>query len=86
MSSTACGTGPSRAGIAPEADFWAAPKNEPPKAAYAPACPTPTAAAKLRAIMAEIDRAIKAGVSPDTLATEWERLDEAAMICRKARP
>lgn len=48
----------------------------------APACPMPTAGGKLRAIEAELDAAIKAGASPDTLATEWERLDDAARICR----
>ena len=82
---TACGVGPSRIGIAPEPEFWTAPKSDPPKAAYAPACPTPTAAAKLRAIEAELDRAIKAGASPDVLASEWERLDAAAMICRRGK-
>ena len=48
----------------------------------APACPTPSSAAKLRAIEAEIEAAIRAGAAPDALATEWERLDEAARICR----
>lgn len=51
----------------------------------APACPSPTSAAKLRAIEAEIEAAIKAGASPDALATEWERLDGAAKICRGVR-
>lgn len=48
----------------------------------APACPTPSSAEKLRAIEAEIEAAIRAGAAPDALATEWERLDEAARICR----
>jgi hypothetical protein len=79
-----CAAGPSRTGIAPEPEFWTAPpaKAEP-KTAFAAACPTPTEAAKLRVIEAELERAIKAGASPDALATEWERLDEAARICRK---
>jgi hypothetical protein len=85
VSLSACETAPSKTGITPEPDFWTPPKREPPKAAFAPACPTPTAAVKLRAIEAEIERAIKAGAAPDTLATEWERLDQAAMICRKGR-
>jgi hypothetical protein len=94
MSLTGCGGGPGRIGVAPHPEFWSAPapakpKTEPktePKTAFAPACPTPTDAERLRAIEAEIEEAIKAGASPDTLATEWERLDEAARICRKGRP
>jgi hypothetical protein len=50
--------------------------------AISPACPTPTAAARLRAIQAELEAAIKAGVAPDALSEEWERLDQAARICR----
>lgn len=48
----------------------------------APACPAPTAAARLRAIQAELETGIKAGAAPDALAEEWERLDQAARICR----
>jgi hypothetical protein len=86
MCLSACAAGPGRIGIAPEPEFWSTPAKAEPKTAFAPACPTPTDAARLRAIEAEIERAIKVAVSPDTLATEWERLDEAARICRKARP
>ena len=95
MCLTACGTGPGRIGISPEPEFWQelAPKSLQPldkpadkPTAFAPACPTPTDAAKIRAIEAEIERAIKAGASPDALATEWERLDQAARICRNILP
>jgi hypothetical protein len=50
--------------------------------AIAPACPAPTAAARLRAIQAELEAGIKARAAPDALAEEWERLDQAARICR----
>jgi len=83
---TACGTGPGRIGLAPAPEFWIAPPAAPNRTAFAPACPTPTDAARLAAIEAEIAAAIKAGAPPDILSTEWERLDEAARICRKARP
>lgn len=52
------------------------------RAMLAPLCPTPTSAARLGKIAGEIDRAVAASVSPDVLATEWERLDAAARKCR----
>lgn len=52
------------------------------RGAIAPACSTPTNRDKQVTIAGEIDGAIKAGASIDTLATEWERLDEAARTCR----
>lgn len=48
-------------------------------------CPTPTPDAKLNPILNEIDAAGAAGHPPNVLATEWERLDEAARKCREAK-
>lgn len=47
-----------------------------------PLCPYPTDRGKLVKIAAELDAAIKAGTPPNTLATEYERLDAAARGCR----
>lgn len=52
------------------------------RATLAPICPTPTPDERLTKIAGELTAAIKAGVSPDTLAGEWERLDEASRECR----
>ena len=48
----------------------------------AAACPTPTAQGRLAAIAAYLGAA-PAGAGLDALATEWERLDEAARACRR---
>jgi hypothetical protein len=59
-----------------------------PKVALEPVekvCPSPTKAEMLPAIARELDAAIKAGVPPNTLSTEWERLDEGARACRGAK-
>lgn len=45
-------------------------------------CPVPTPKERLPRIAAEIEAAIRAGVPPDALATEWERLHNASQICR----
>jgi hypothetical protein len=45
-------------------------------------CPTPTPVEKKTRILKEIEDSIAAGVSPDTLATEWERLDKGATACK----
>lgn len=52
------------------------------RAILAPICPAPSSSTSLTKIEAELDRAIAAKVSPDVLAREWERLDEAARKCR----
>ena len=44
-------------------------------------CPWPTPRAKLEVISDYLDRA-PADKGLDTLATEWERLDNGATICR----
>lgn len=51
------------------------------RAKVARACPTPTPVKSLPAIERELVAAIAAGAAPDTLATEWERLDEGARKC-----
>lgn len=48
----------------------------------APICPTPTSSTKFGKIAGELAAAIQKGVPPNTLSTEWERLDEAARKCR----
>ncbi len=53
-----------------------------PRKVLAPLCPLPTPPAKIAGIERELVAAIAANASPDTLATEWERLDAAARICR----
>lgn len=55
------------------------------QAAWAPACPTPTERQKLVTIKAELEAAIAAGAAPDTLASEWDRLDSASRACRGQR-
>lgn len=45
-------------------------------------CPWPTPRPKLEIIADYLNRA-PADPGLDTLATEWERLDEGARICRK---
>jgi hypothetical protein len=50
--------------------------------ALAPICPTPTPGSKITIIASELEAAINAGVPPDTLAAEWERLQEGAMSCK----
>lgn len=63
------------------------PAPEPVKAAPAwrPVCPTATPAALHAVIAGELERSIRAGVPPDRLAVEWERLNAAARICRNGR-
>lgn len=53
----------------------------PDRAALAPACPTPTARARLEAIAGYLEAAPPAA-GLDALATEWERLDDGARACR----
>jgi hypothetical protein len=48
-------------------------------------CPTPTPQTLYDDIAGEIERGIKAGAPPDTLATEWERLNNGAQICGEGR-
>ncbi len=50
---------------------------------FAPACPTPTPDAKKLTIADELEAALPTGRPPNTLAEEWERLDEAARACRE---
>jgi hypothetical protein len=46
-------------------------------------CPTPTSSDRLDRIAAELAKALRDGAALNTLATEWERLDEAARACRR---
>ena len=75
LSLSACASGTSGAAL-PDA----APSAR--RAVLAPMCPTPTPGTKLARIEVELDRAIAAKLAPEVLATEWERLDEAARKCR----
>jgi hypothetical protein len=47
----------------------------------APACPTPTDVERMKQIATYLETA-PPGEGLDVLATEWERLDEAARACR----
>jgi hypothetical protein len=55
------------------------------RTSFASACPTPSSQAALRGIQRELIAALDAKVPPDTLASEWERLDAAARACRGAK-
>ena len=52
---------------------------------FAQACPTPSRAADLTNIRREIEASIAKAVPPDTLATEWLRLNDGAKACRGQR-
>lgn len=56
------------------------------RAQIARACPSPTTPERLNRIVDELRAANAAGVPPNTLATEWERLDEGARACRRTKP
>lgn len=51
------------------------------RTAMAPICPTPTSDGKARQIAGYLESAPPAA-GLDVLATEWERLDDGARICR----
>lgn len=56
------------------------------RAGVARACPRPTAEKQKAAILAELESLDAAGMIArvDTLATEWERLDDGAKKCKGA--
>lgn len=72
---SACESPPREAGLA-----FDTPRQE--QRSFAPACPVPSDKAANAQIEGELVRTIAAGVPPDTLATEWERLNDAAKACR----
>jgi hypothetical protein len=55
------------------------------RAKRAPACPTPTSNQKIESIAAYLKKAEATDSGLNTLATEWERLDEGARVCRTGR-
>jgi hypothetical protein len=55
------------------------------RADLARVCPTPTHQTLYDDIAGEIERSTNAGAAPDTLATEWERLNNGAQICGEGR-
>ncbi len=81
LSLTACARPGPEAGLSFDPDF-----NKPQPRPFALACPTPTRAADKRKIAAELIATIDRAVPPDTLATEWERLNDGAISCRKGAP
>lgn len=83
MCLSACATAP-----APSGTNWADVARQvkaETRTSFAPACPTPSSQAALRQIQGELVAALAAKAPPDTLATEWERLDAAARACRRGR-
>lgn len=54
------------------------------RAKRAPACPMPTTRQKSLAIASYIDAA-PPGAGLDVIATEWERLNDGAVICRTGK-
>lgn len=50
-----------------------------------PACPTPSDKARMTRILAELDGARLKGADVSALATEWERLDAQARVCRRLK-
>lgn len=59
------------------------PVRQPPS--FAAACPVPTDKGGRDKIAAELMATIEKAVPPDTLATEWERLNDGAKACRRGR-
>lgn len=77
-------TGPAKPVILPPASAAPASRKVEIRERIVRICPTPTDAAKREKIIAELQATIKAGVPPNTLATEWERGDDYARKCRGA--
>jgi len=68
----------------PEKPVTAADAKATRQAALAPICPTPTPDDKAGAIAGYLEAAPPAA-GLDTLATEWERLDDGARVCRTGK-
>jgi hypothetical protein len=80
MCLSACASPPREAGLWQEL-----PRQVARQPSFAPACPVPTDKAGRDLIKGELVAAIAAGVPPNKLATDWERLDDAAQACRGKR-
>lgn len=77
---SACVTEP-----APGVDWRAVSQGVARQTSFSAACPTPTGRARLVKIKTELEATIAANAPPDTLASEWERLDAGARACRRGR-